>query len=109
MEYLSSYNEPINQVLSPLNNPLIGGFLRIFLILYASMVAPHLPDSILQWFQYVPFKIFILFLIVYLSSYPRHEIQPDLAILVSIAFYVSMNVLSGRRAFEAFQGNNRRH
>src|SRR6478609_9046070 len=100
MEYLRSYNADINSALSPLDQPFIAALLRLVLVLYGGMIAPHLPDSVLKWFQFVPFKIFILFLIVYSANH-----QPDIAILTSIAFYTSMNVLAGRKAFEAFQGN----
>lgn len=98
MEYLRSYNADVNSALSPLDNPAIAGFLKLFLVLYGGMVAPHLPPSILQWFQYPAFKIAVLFLIVWTSSH-----QPDIALLVACSFFISLNVLSGKKAFEAFQ------
>jgi hypothetical protein len=98
MDYLRSYNADINSALSPLDQPIIAGLLRLFLVLYGSMVAPVMPDYILKWFGFVPFRIFVLFLIVWTSNH-----SPDIAILVAVAFYVSINVLSGRRAFEKFQ------
>src|SRR5690242_18104285 len=97
MDYLRSYNADINSALSPLDQPMIAGLLRLFLVLYGSMVAPSLPDNILKWFGFVPFRIFVLFLIVYIANH-----QPDIAILVAIGFYVSINVLAGRQAFDKF-------
>ena len=98
MEFLRSYNSDINNVLSPLETPLLAGLLRLFLILYGGLMAPALPDAVLKWFGYVPFRIFVLFLIAYTANK-----QPDIAILTAVGFYVSMNVLAGRRAFEKFQ------
>lgn len=98
MDFLRSYNSDINSALSPLDQPMIAGLLRLFLVLYGSMVAPALPDSVLKWFGFVPFRIFVLFLIVWTSSH-----SPDIAILVAVGFYVSMNTLAGRGAFERFQ------
>jgi hypothetical protein len=101
MDFLRSYNSDINNVLSPLEQPVVAGFLRLFLILYGSMVAPSLPDAVLQWFDFVPFRIFVLFLIVWTG-----QRDPTIAVLVAVGFYMSMNVLSGRearRAIERFQ------
>lgn len=98
MDYLRSYNNDINNVLSPLDQPMVAGLLRLFLVLYGGMVAPALPDSILKWFGFVPFRIFVLFLIVWVSNR-----DPSIAILIAVAFYTSINVLSGRKMFEKFQ------
>jgi hypothetical protein len=98
MDYLRSYNPQINSALSPLDQPLVAGLIRLFLVLYGSMIAPALPDSILKWFGYVPFRIFFLFLIVWTANH-----SPDIAILAAVGFYASINVLSGRQMFEKFQ------
>lgn len=98
MEYLRSYNNDINDVLSPLDNPVISAALRLGLILYASYAGPSLPPQLLKFFTYVPFKIFVLFLITYTSNK-----DAGLAILIAVAYYSSMNVLAGRNAFEAFR------
>ena len=98
MDYLRTYNTDLNSMLSPLEQPVIAGLLRLFLVLYGGMFAPALPDSILKWFGFVPFRIFILFLIVWTANR-----DPALAILIAVAFYTSINVLAGRSAFEKFQ------
>ncbi|RKP33216.1 hypothetical protein BJ085DRAFT_31040 [Dimargaris cristalligena] len=101
MDYLNSYNQSINNFMSPLDNPPVMAFLKLFLIVYGSMIAPHLPDYILKWFNFVPFKIFVLFLIVWTSNH-----DPTVALLIAVGFTVSINVLSGKKAFEAFRGVN---
>ena len=97
MEYLRSYNDNINDSLSPLDNPSIAGFLKLFLVLYGGLVAPKLPNSVLQWFNFVPFKLLVLFLILYTANK-----DPALSILIATSFYASMNVLNGKKAFESF-------
>src|SRR6476659_6039689 len=98
MEYLRSYNTDINSAMSPLEQPMVAGLLRLFLVLYGGMVAPALPDSILKWFGNVPFRIFILFLIVWTANH-----DPTLSLLIAVCFTVTLNVLSGKKAFEKFQ------
>ena len=98
MDYLNSYNTSVNSMLSPLDNPNITAFLKLMFILYGAMIAPKLPDEILVWFEYVPFKIFILSLIVWLGNH-----DPALAIIISIGLYISMNKLAGKKAFEKFE------
>jgi hypothetical protein len=71
--------------------------LKMILILYGSVIAPKLPVKVLEWFDFVPFKIFVLFLIVWSGSH-----DPSLSILIAVCFYVSLNVLNGKQAFEKF-------
>lgn len=98
MDFLRTYNTDINGVLSPLDSAPGAAVLKLFLVLYGSMIAPHLPDSVLKWFNYVPFKILVLFLIVWTGNH-----DPSLAIIIAVAFFASMNVLSGKKMFEAFR------
>jgi hypothetical protein len=78
--------------------------LKIFLILYASLVAPQLPEFMLKWFTLVPFKIFFLFLIAWSASH-----DPSLSILLAIAFYVSLNVVNGKQLFEQLTTNQKKN
>jgi hypothetical protein len=71
--------------------------LKMILILYGSVIAPKLPVKVLKWFNFVPFKIFIIALIVWSGSH-----DPSLSILIAVCFYVSLNVLNGKQAFEKF-------
>ncbi len=97
MSFLSSYNESINSALGPLDAPAVAGFLKMALVLYAGLAAPQLPKAVLQYFNLVPVKILILFLIVWTGNH-----DPALSITIAVAFFVSMNVLAGKQAFEAF-------
>lgn len=97
MDYVSAYNSQVNAVLSPLDNPYVSGLLRIFLIVYGGLAAPHLPPAVLKWFDYVPFRILLLALIVWTANH-----DPAIAVLIAVAFFVSVNTLNGKKPFEAF-------
>lgn len=84
----------INQVLA---NPYIMTVLKLSLTLYASQIAPRAPDALQKFFSNVYAKIFLIFIIVYLS-----EKDFQLAILIAVIFVLSMNALSGRGLFESF-------
>jgi hypothetical protein len=110
MEYYenvrSSLNPPINNFMDGIvgkSNPgeadSIGLIvLKMVLILYGSIIAPKLPVYVLEWFDFVPFKIAVLFLIVWSGSH-----DPSLALLIAICFYASLNVLNGKQMFEKFE------
>jgi hypothetical protein len=100
----NSFNPPVNNFLGILGNSTPGQpdsvgitVLKMLLILYGSIIAPKLPVHVLKWFNYVPFKIFVLFLIAWSGSH-----DPSLAILIAIVFYISLNLLNGKQAFESF-------
>ena len=99
----SSFNPPVNNILNPFEGTTSVGalFLRIFLIVYASMVAPKLPAQMLDWFDWVPFRIFVLFLIAWSASH-----DPSVSILIAVGFYASINALQGKKLLEKYE--NRR-
>lgn len=72
--------------------------LKMLLILYSGMIAPKLPVYVLEWFDYVPFKIFVLFLIAWTGSH-----DPSLSLLIAVTFYASLNALNGKKFFENFE------
>lgn len=84
----------VNQVLT---NPYIMAVVKVTLALYAAQIAPKAPDALQSFFSNVYAKIFLIFVIVYLS-----EKDFQLAILISVVFVLSMNALSGRGLFETF-------
>lgn len=73
--------------------------LYVFLILYASMARPQLPEFMNTLFQNNLFRILVFFLIVYLSD---KENDIVMSILVAIAFFVTMNFLTERQITEKF-------
>jgi hypothetical protein len=105
MDLFNSFNPAINKVLNIADvsgsasdtQKIVGGLLKLVLVLYAGSIAPHLPDEIAKWFTYPAFKIFVLALIVYTANQ-----DPALSILIAVAFYSTLNVLAGKQMFEAF-------
>lgn len=84
----------VNQVLA---NPYIMAVVKVTLALYAAQIAPRAPDSLQKFFSNVYAKIFLIFVIVYLS-----EKDFQLAIIIAVVFVLSMNALSGRGLLETF-------
>lgn len=108
-DYYTQYSEPINERIntdvmsffdckgSPLNQSLCI-FLKFFLVMFAAGLAPKLPDYALKWFELVPVRIVVLFLIAWTSSH-----DPALSILIALAFYATVNMINGKKAFEKFR------
>ena len=97
MDYLTSYNDRVNSALSPLDNKNVTAVLSLAFLAFGALVAPKLPDYALKWFEFVPFKIAVMSLIVWTANH-----DPGLAIMIATGLYVVMNKLANKRAFEPF-------
>lgn len=73
-------------------------FLKIFLVLYAAKLAPTLPNKVSNIFENTFVKIIVVALIAYLA-----EVDFQLAIILSIVFVLSTNLLSGRHILESYE------
>ena len=69
----------------------------LFLVLYAGLAAPKLPNRIAVLFKESWFRFFILSLIAYMSTR-----DTSVAILATVAFVVTLNTLSKQEAKENF-------
>ena len=89
-----------------LDNPYVSGALTVFLIVYASMAAPKLPSYIASLFDYTLFKLFIFFLIVYISKR-----NATVALIAAIALMVSIMTLDrlkvGQEMMEVVKNDGR--
>lgn len=98
-EIYSGYNNAMNSVTVNLNqllaNPYVTAMVSIFIILYAGMAAPKLPKMFAKLFDHTIFKVLILALILYVNNF-----NPTIAILVAIAFFVSLQTLSRHKVFD---------
>lgn len=72
-----------------LDDKYIASFIKVFLVLYAGLVAPQLPRVFVYLFKNAIFKLFILFLIVFLGLK-----DPIISLLVAIGFTISMITLN---------------
>ena len=86
---MDKIDKTIKESLSFLDNEYINAGLSLFLILYASMVAPKLPGFLVNLFDNYLFKFMMFFLIVYVS---RKDVT--IAIISSVAVMVSLLALN---------------
>ena len=63
----NTINSFIQNTLSFLDNKYISTTIKVFLILYASMIAPRLPSGFIKLFDNTFFKFIMLFLIAYIG------------------------------------------
>ena len=68
-----------------LGNQYINLTLKIFLCLYAAMVAPKLPPSIANLMDNTLVRVVVAFIIVFMATK-----DPSLALLVSLAFIITL-------------------
>lgn len=80
------------------NDNYLSTILIVVLVLYASTVRPNLPNNIKKLFENPIFRVSILAFIVY-----RAKKNLQLAIMIAIAFTVTLNVLSDQEINESFQ------
>lgn len=71
------------------SNPYATAIIAVFTIAYAAIVAPKLPGPIAKLMDYTVVRIIILFLIAYMANS-----NPTAALMIAIAFLVSMNTLT---------------
>ncbi len=72
-----------------LDNKYVASVVRIFLVLYAGLVAPKLPGVLAVLFKNAVFKVVVLFLIVYVAMK-----DPTVALLSAVGFTISMVTLN---------------
>ena len=95
--YVRGFNPAVNATLRPFSKSPGSSALKLLLVLYGGTVAPKLPAYILKWFNYVPFKLLVIFLIVWTSNH-----DPAIALALTFAFYATFNILNDKAPFEPF-------
>jgi hypothetical protein len=78
-------------------NKYVSTSASLFLILYAGMARPQLPQFVANLFDNAVFRLTILSLIVFMSG---QNIQ--LSVMVAIAFTITMNLLNEQKIAEGF-------
>lgn len=84
--------------LSFLDNKYVSIILSVLLAVYGGLAAPALPPFIKKLFENEIFRIVILALIVY-----KGQRDPQLAIMIAVAFVVTMNYLNEYEVKENFK------
>jgi hypothetical protein len=86
---IETFDNTVKKYTTFLDNEYVSAGLTIFLIVYASMAAPKLPNSIAKLFDNTFVKLLMFFMIVYISKR-----NATLAIVASIAVMVSLMSLN---------------
>lgn len=90
MDLVQSFDNNVKSALSFLDrNQYISAAITVFLIVYAGMAAPRLPEYIARLFDNSFFKLLILFLIAYAARE-----NPTVAIIAAIGLMVTLQVLN---------------
>ena len=80
-----------------LDNPYVKATLVMFIMMYAVTIGPTLPKYIRNSFYNPIFRVAICFLIVM-----RADKDPSFALVLSIAFILTLSSLTQQKAREAF-------
>lgn len=92
MEFLDDLSQQLSTLL---NNPYVGSLILIFFIFYAGLAAPQLPPVVAKLFDYTLFKVAVLALILFVNN-----VNPTIALVVAVAFFVTLQTLSRYNLFE---------
>jgi len=95
---MESFDNFVKEYTTWLDNPYVSGALIVFLVVYAAMAAPRLPNYIAKLFDYTLFKLFIFFLIVYVSKK-----NATVALVASVALMVSLMALDKLKLSESME------
>jgi len=90
--------ELVDSTMSQLfSNKYSSAVITLFLVLYGGLAAPKLPKFVVQLFDNAIFRILVLSLIVY-----KGNRDPKFAIMIGVAFTVTLNVISKQKFLEGF-------
>lgn len=78
-------------------NKMVSSVVSLFLVLYAGMAKPKLPKFIKNAFENPMFRVAVLSLVVY-----RGNKNPTEALMIAVAFTVTMNALNEQKTKESF-------
>lgn len=81
----------LDRVNSMLDNQTVTTVVSLLLALYAALVAPALPNSVILLFDTIPGKVLLLFLIGFVAS---RNIQ--VALMIAVAFVITLHIINKR-------------
>lgn len=96
MESVQKLNDTVNKYMNPLQtNTILRALLHLMIVIYAAKFAPSLPPQVVQVFQnkYVQIALFAVIMWTVHTS-------PSTAILLAIAFMVTMNYVNQKPLWE---------
>ena len=97
---ITNINKSLNNLF---DNKTFSTTASLILALYAGAAAPALPNKVIEFFDTTVGKLLFIFLIGYVSTK-----NMQLALMMSIAFVVSLNILNTNMIRENFNGCNKK-
>lgn len=97
---VQSFDSNINNILNNFvkKQTVIRGAVHLLLMLYAAKLAPTPPKIVLDLFENVYFKLFVYALILWTAQF-----SPSTAILISLAFMVTINYTTTGKIWEMLE------
>jgi hypothetical protein len=90
MDTVNNITSQIDSVLTTLdNNKIFSSALGLFLVLYGSLAAPKLPESVVVLFKNDIFKFLVIFMIAFMASK-----DSAVAIVATVGLLISLQTLS---------------
>lgn len=86
---MEEFDNAVKRSLSFLDNEYVSAAVALFLILYAGLAAPKLPEWVARLFDNMLFKLVVFFMIVYVSRK-----NATIAIIAAVAVMVSLMTLN---------------
>ena len=93
MEFLTGLAEKVDTMLQDQTTSIV---VSLVLALYAGLAAPHLPDSVVKFFDTMLGKVIFIFLIGFVAS---KNVQ--IALMVAVAYVVTLHI-ANKRATEEY-------
>jgi hypothetical protein len=89
-------DKTVSQAVSDVTSPtFVRGLIHLLLALYAVRLAPELPKPIMDLFTNQYFRLFVFTLVLWTANY-----SPTTAIMISLAFMVSVNYATNKPLWE---------
>lgn len=89
MSVVTKVSQVVNKVLKPLDNKVLGTTVRVALILYASLIAPELPDVVARQLDNLAIRSVLIFLIAYMAV--KDPVTAGLATLALMVTVMSLH------------------
>lgn len=97
MEYVQKFDGAVNQLMGKVYKrpAMVSALVHMLIILYATKLAPELPESVLQVANNPYAKLFVFSLILWTA-----KASPSTSILIALAFMITMNYANSRPLWE---------
>lgn len=108
MDYFKAVKKSLDQVDSVadsglkmvFNSKMAQALLYLLIILYATKFAPTLPRQVMDLVDNQFFKIFVFFMVIWSAKH-----SPTTALLISVAFLITMNYINNVKMFEKMESD----